>query len=358
MNVKPLNARRLKNINSVLLIQLGDIGDVVLTTPCIRTLRENFPKATVVVAVREKAKELIEDCPWADEVIAINKEKRKLFHQIAYQKDFVQRMRKFRFDLTIDLRTGTRGAILAFLSGARQRIGYYAQDNNLWRNRIFTRLSKIEYDPRQHVAEYYLSLLKFYHLKTKDTRPEIQVPLKRQKMATSMFKKEGILLDRPVIAIQPFSLWQYKEWGGIKFSRLIDWIRTEYGFPVVLIGSPDEKERAAHIMNRCEDGVYSLVGKTSIGTLAAVLKQCFLFIGVDSAGMHMAAALGIPTVSIFGPSSPVSWAPQGNQHSVVHKDMPCVPCRHKGCEDSEISRCLKQLTVEEVTAAVDKRLKT
>lgn len=77
---------------------------------------------------------------------------RKLFHQIAYQKDFVQRMRKFRFDLTIDLRTGTRGAILAFLSGARQRIGYYAQDNNLWRNRIFTRLSKIEYDPRQHVA--------------------------------------------------------------------------------------------------------------------------------------------------------------------------------------------------------------
>jgi heptosyltransferase-3 len=165
-----------REIDDILLIQLGDIGDVVLSLPSIRALKENFPGANVIVAVREKAAELIEDCPWATGVISINKDKGSFTQQIAYQKDFFSRLRKFRFDLAIDMRTGTRGAFLAFLCGAPQRVGFYAKDGKLWRNRVFTHLAYLEGRPGQHMAEYYLNLLFAYDLKTENIYPEINVP--------------------------------------------------------------------------------------------------------------------------------------------------------------------------------------
>ena len=166
------NNELIKDISNILLIQLGDIGDVVLSLPCIRALRENFPQAKVVVAVREKAKELIEDCPWATDVISVNNTKRRWIEEIAYQKDFFSRLRKYNFDLAIDLRTGTRGAILAFLGGAKQRIGFYAHDEKPWRNWLFTNLALPEAKPGRHIAEHYLSLLETYNIKTSHTFPE------------------------------------------------------------------------------------------------------------------------------------------------------------------------------------------
>ena len=345
-----------KNINSILLIQLGDIGDVVLTFPCIRALRENFPEANLIVAVRDKACELIEDCPWADGVISVNKQKRGLTKQLTYQKGIFLGLRKFHFDLTIDMRTGTRGAILAVLSGARQRIGYHSMNGKLWRNRIFTHLYLNEYNPLQHVAEYHLNLLAAYGLTTENIWPEIHVPDERHQTATALFKQEKIPLDRPAIIIQPFSLWGYKEWGTDKYAYLINWITSQYKFPVVLTGSPGESKRTSEIMNMCGRGVYDLVGKTSIGTFSAILKHSRLFIGADSSGMHISGAVGTPTVTIFGPSSPISWVPKGKQHLIVHKDLPCVPCRQKGCQDSGISLCIEELTVEEVRSTVERQL--
>ena len=121
---------------------------------------------------------------------------------------------------------------------------------------------------------------------------------------------------------------------------------------IIITGSLDERERADEIIKKCQRNTYNLAGKTSIGTLAAVFKRCRLFIGVDSAGVHIAAAVGLPTVCIFGPSSYIDWAPRGKQHCAVRKDLPCVPCQDKGCQGSEISRCLEELTFEEVRAVV------
>ena len=308
-----------ENIRSILLIQLGDIGDVVLSFPAIRSLHENFPEANIVIAVREKAKELIEDCKWATDVISINEEKRTWIEELKYQKRFFSRLRGFHFDLAIDIKPGDRGAILAFLSGARQKISFYADDGKLWRNRVFTHLATDEPNPGRHMAQYYLGLLEAYNIKTNHIRPEYDVPEDRYQKARALLKNKGIPSDRSIIAMQPFSLWKYKEWGVDKY---------------------------------CRQNTYNLAGKTSIGTLAAVFKACKLFIGVDSAGVHIAAAVGLPTVCIFGPSSYIDWAPRGKQHQVVHKDFPCVPCQNKGCQGSEISRCLEELTLEEVMTVV------
>jgi heptosyltransferase-3 len=341
-----------KNYRNILLIQLGDIGDVVLSLPSIRALKENFQQANVVVAVREKAQELIQDCPWATGVIAIDKNSRSFIQEIICQKNFFLRIRKYHFDLVLDLRTGTRGAILAMLSGARQRVGFYASDGKVWRNRLFTHLYAPETKPGDYVADRYLSLLVAHNITTDNCEPEIDVPLEKQQNADAIFTKAQIPFDRPVIAIQPFALWQYKEWGLDKYIQLINRLVSEYNVSVIITGSPDESKQADEIIKQCRRNTYNLAGRTSLGTLSAVLKTCSLFIGGDSAGIHIAAAVGTPTVSIFGPSSSADWAPRGKQHTVVQKDLECAPCHKKGCQGKGFSRCLEELTVDEVMTAV------
>ena len=341
-----------------MLIQLGDIGDVVLSLPVVRTLRKNYPRAKLMVAVREKAAELIEDCSWADGVISINKEQRKWHQEIAHQKNFFLQLWKHGFDLAMDLRTDSRGAILSLLSGARQRIGFYAMDGTLWRNRCYTHLAFLEGQPGQHMAAYYLRLPITYGLNTENVWPELTVPRKKLESAAALFRKENIPLKRCVVAVQPFSLWNYKEWSTAKYTRLIKWIQSEYQLPVVVTGSYEERRRADEIVKHCGANVYNLAGKTSIGMFAAVLKLCGLFVGGDSAGIHIAAAAGTPTVSIFGPSSAVVWAPRGTQHRIVQKDLSCVPCDRKGCQGNEISRCIDELGVEEVVAVVRDQLES
>jgi ADP-heptose:LPS heptosyltransferase len=345
-----------ENIRNILLIQLGDIGDVVLSLPSMRALRENFPGTNLIVAVREKAGELIADCPWVNGVISIGQKKRSLLNEVRYQTSFVARLRRFHFDLSVSLRAGDRSAILAFLAGARQRICFYAHDGQLWQNRVSTHLNLLDYTVGQYVGDYYSSLMAAYNIRPRDPLPQLDVSIERLKQVKALFAEEGIPRDQPVIAVQPFSLWQYKELTLPKYVDLIRIIALEYGLPVIIVGSPDERGRASTIAASCGANVSNLAGRTSIGMLAAVLKTCALFIGVDSAGMHIAAAVGTPTVSIFGPSSAASWAPRGPGHLVVHRNFPCVPCRQKGCEGKGQSRCLDELAVAEVMSAVEIQL--
>ena len=339
---------------SILLIQLGDIGDVVLSTPCIKALRDKYPRAKIVVAVWDKAAELLEDCPWLDHVMAVTKQSRSLWEEVFFQFNFFRKLRNFHFDLAIDLRTGTRGAILAFLSGARQRVGFHAVDGKLWRNRLFSSLLHREYPPGQHVVDYLLSLLEAFGVTTEEHSPALVVSGDKLEKIGDFFKEEMIEPGPMLVAVQPFSLWRYKEWGQEKYISLINWLIEKQNATVLVTGSAPERQRAEEIVRNCDKRCHNLAGKTSIATYAALLKKCHLFIGVDSAGLHIAAAVDTPTVSIFGPSSPISWAPRGARHLVVQKAFDCLPCRQKGCMGSEKSRCLDELSMGEVVQKIEK----
>lgn len=125
---------------------------------------------------------------------------------------------------------------------------------------------------------------------------------------------------------------------------------------ILITGGLDEKQKSLGITRSFEKGVYNLVGKTTLGQLAGILSISDLFIGVDSAGLHISAAVGTPTVSIFGPSSAISWAPRGDRHQIVTNKMDCVPCRQKGCDGTEKSLCLETLTVAEVKKVIEAQL--
>lgn len=362
MEIKKGSGKTLHRPKNILLIQLGDIGDVVLSTPCVRALRENFPDAKLVVAVRDKAEALLIDCPWIDELIPVRKKKHgeSVFGEFMRQVNFVCNLRDNAFDLTIDLRTGTRGAIMARISGAPRRLGFFGGDEVWWRNWLFTDLFALDYKPVLHVADYLLHLLEAYGVRVDPARrnPKIEVSAGSIAEAEQLFA-DLKLEDRMVVVLQPFSLWRYKEWSKKKYVALIRWLVQERRVTVLVTGSALEYNRAAEIVVEGGPGCHNLAGQTSLSLYAAVLKMSHLFIGVDSAGLHIAAAVGTPTVSIFGPSAPSSWAPRGTgPHLVVQKAMQCVPCRQKGCNNREVSRCLDSLTLGEVVSAVDRQLST
>jgi heptosyltransferase-3 len=340
----------------ILLIQLGDIGDVVLTLPAVRTLKQRLPEAAIHLAVRDKAADLIRDCPWADGVVSIRKQPVASPMNAVRMAAFFRDLRKRRFDTVLDFRSDDRGAILAYLSGAPRRIGLFAEDGRLWRNRLFTHTVDFDYRPGLYIGEYYARFLRFLGITPVDFTPEIRPSASRHREAAALLDRLSPPTNRPRIAFAPFSLWPYKALSPEKNIRLARALKEEPPAVVFLIGAPNERDAAARIAAAAGAGVINLAGRTGMGILPAVLQRCDLFVGIDSAGLHIAAATGTPTVAIFGPSSPASWAPRGGGHSVVTKDWPCVPCRKKGCAGSEKSRCLEALTVPEIMETVRRRI--
>ncbi len=347
----------LRNVDRILLVQLGDIGDVVFTTPGIRALKETYPEKEVHLLLRCYASGLMKDFPWADGIISVEKGKKGILERIACQGGFINQLRKRRFQAAIDLRTGTRGAILSFLSGAELRVGRYVHDGRLWRDRLFTHLIDPGYELDQYCALHSLNILEPFELRVKDVNPFLYVTNEAEERAKEILISEGIPEDLPVIALNPCSRWSYKEWTDSSYAELIDNIYAEFEVNIIITGDSQTKPRAECIIERSGKQAWNLAGKTTISELPGILKSCSLLIGIDSAPVHIAAAVGVPTITIFGPSAPVNWAPRGENHDVVQKDLQCVPCRRKGCNNTGTSRCLEELKVAEVFPVVEARLR-
>ena len=162
----------------------------------------------------------------------------------------------------------------------------------------------------------------------------------------------------PWVTLNPFSRWPYKEWDVKKWAQIIDWLWKEYKIATVVVGAATEHERAGKTVQAYPGKSYNLAGKTSLAELAGVLSLSRLHIGVDSAAPHIAAAVGTPTITLYGPSDWRDWAPVGDRHRVVVPDMDCVPCHKKGCNGNGRSECLETLGIEPMQTVIREVLKS
>jgi len=347
----------IKDIRSVLLIQLGDIGDVVWATPTFRAVKEAYPQANVSVLLRESFGSLLEADPHIHRIFEVKQYKGNFLDKAKKQIEFIRDLRKECFDLVFDLRSDDRGAFMAFLSGAPVRAAIMCP-GLLWRNRLFTHII-VPPAPKEKIygaAEQSLRLVREFGIDTKDTIPKLMVSEKVIKRAEKLLDANGITTVRRWITLNPFSRWQYKEWENEKWVQIIDWLRDECGIQTVIVGAPEEREKSINIANGCKEKIINLTGKTTLEELPGVLSLSGLHVGVDSAAPHIAAAVGIPTITIYGPSEWLVWAPLGEIHSVVTPDRDCAPCHQKGCDGSGISKCLEELTVDKTKGAIKKFL--
>ena len=341
-----------KDIHSILLIQLGDIGDVVWATPTFRAVKEAYPQANVSVLLRESFGSLLEADPHIHKIFEIKRYKGNLLGKAKKQLEFIRDLRVEHFDLVFDLRLDDRGAFMAFLSGAPIRVSIVHR--GLWQKKFFSHLvAPPSSDKRIYgAAEQSLQIVREFGIDTKDIIPKLWVSEKVKERVKQLLDREGVMAVSRWITLNPFSRWQYKEWGYEKWVQIVDWLWEEYEIPTVIVGAPEEREKSIDIVNKCKGRIFNLTGKTNLDELAGVLSLSVLHLGVDSAAPHIAAAVGTPTITIYGPSEWLVWAPIGETHSVVTPDCDCAPCHQKGCDGSGISKCLEELTIDKVERAI------
>ena len=344
---------------NILVIQLGDIGDVVLATASFRALKDHLPGARVHALVRKGCGALLAADPNLSGIFESRRGGGKLSDVARENVALARNLRAERFDLVIDLRTGDRSAILALLARGTEKVAY-AGDGAFWRRFIFTRLfdrlARRRPPPIRGPTSRCAScgppgstLGNFL--------PQLHVSDETDAAALEILSAAGISPGTRFVTINPFSRWKYKEWGYDRWAEVIARLGERHGLPSVLIGSAEESGEAAGILRTAGMEGRSITGKTSLGELAAVLRRSTLHLGVDSAAPHMASALGTPTLTIFGPSDWRAWVLPDDLHRVVAPDMPCVPCNKKGCDRKGRSVCLDDLPAEKVLRAAGEMLR-
>ncbi|MEN6489275.1 MAG: glycosyltransferase family 9 protein [Smithella sp.] len=347
-----------KYINKILLIQLGDIGDVVWTTPSIWAVKNSIPGSKVSVLVKEGFGGLLEADPSIEQVFEVKHYRGSLLHQAVSQLPFLKDIRAQHFDLVVDLRLGDRGAFMAFATGAPHRITmHHPEGVPFWRNYLFTH-GVVPDNPvhTRGATDQSLRILRKIGIDTEDIIPRLWISDSVKRRAQEILIDEKVKHLKHWITLNPFSRWQYKEWNDHKWVEIINWLWQDFAIPVIVIGSAEERPKAEALIRQCEARVFNFAGLTTLAELAGVLSSSRLHIGVDSAAPHIAAATGTPTITIYGPSSWKDWAPIGKGHRVILPNLNCVPCRQKGCDNSGQSRCLEELDTDQLKNVVRKAI--
>lgn len=344
----------IRGCRNILLVQLGDIGDVVLTTPTIRAVKETYPDARVSILIFKPYGSLLAADPNVHEVVETARIRGSLFQRLHEVVAFARRLRQKQYDLVIDLRTGDRGAILSFLTGAPVRVGCRGIKQQFWHEILFTKIIrdlKVAPPPVHPGADQSLRVVRELGITTEDSTPRLYIAPSNRLRAGALLAEAGLAPGTRMVTVNPFSRWKYKEWDNAKWGEVTDRLWEERRIPAVLIGSPDEAAGCEEIIAGRKGRAINLAGKTTLGELAAILSMSSLHLGVDSAAPHIAAAVGTPTVTIHGPSDWRAWRTVNERHRVVSATMDCAPCSMTGCEGSGKSRCLDDLTAEPVVQA-------
>jgi len=347
---------RNRNIGKILLIRLRNIGDVLLMVPTIRAFRAAFPRAFIAALVNAGTEEMLTGNPLLDEVLVVDPRWKTLPFGEHWKRElaFAGEVRRRKFDLAVNLTEGDRGDFLCLASGAPVKVGVYDKTKTLWwKKRVFNLLVKRS-DWRAPIVEQMLDTPRSLGLPAADKRVDIFYSAADRERVDRLLAERGIRPEDPVVHIHPTSRWLFKCWRDEGFAEVIDRLENTGRARAVLTAGTEGREldKIGSILRRCRSRPASLAGKISLKELAALSARAQFFIGVDTAPMHIAAAAGTPVIALFGPSGEFNWGPWGAGHTVIKKDLECRPCGRDGCEGTKRSRCLEEISAEEVWAQV------
>jgi heptosyltransferase-2 len=328
----------------ILLTRTDRIGDVVLTTPAIKAVRDRYPDAYIAFLVRPYARDIVEGNPYLDEVIIYDKYGR---HKGPLGTlGFVFGLRKKRFDLAVMLHPTNRVHLLAFLAGIPERIGYDRKMPFL----LTKRIPHLKQKGEKHELEYTLEVLRLIGIDAKDKGTVVRVSAKDEGKVERILDEYHVGRDVPLVAVNPGASCASKRWSPENFARLCDGLAAEFKARIAIISDTANAEFADAVAARMRHEPVNLAGKTTVGELAGLLAKCKLFISNDSGPVHIASAFKVPVISIFGRKdpglSPKRWGPTFEKSAVFHKDVGCDPCLAHECKIGH--KCLQAITPDEV----------
>jgi predicted lipopolysaccharide heptosyltransferase III len=331
----------------ILVIKLRYLGDVLLSTPVVASLRAVFPGAFLSMLVNPGTEAMVVANPHLDEVVALERSA-----SAARQLRFALMLRRRHFDVVIDLTDGDRAAILSRVTGAAIRVGFNRE--GLWRGRLYTHVVPLQQQPIP-ILRQNLMALDTLGIPVVESTPLLRVRPADEATAGAALDEMSIGPGEPFVAVHPGARWWFKSWPSERFAGLIDYMQEKLGIKVVLLGGNQDREIAEAILEQLGSARRSLVGRLGVLELAALLRRATLFVGNDNGPMHIAAAMGTPVVGLFGPSDPRVWGPAGQGHAVLYKGIDCRPCFHGGCRRGE-GNCMRLIGLEEVSTLVERLL--
>ena len=326
------------------------VGDAIMALPAIRTVRERHPQARISILARPYVAEIYQDQQVCDELIAYDP---KAEHRgWSGREKLIADLRARKFDVALLLQNAFDAAWLAWRAGIPQRIGYARDARSLLLSKAIPVPKPGEIPP--HEKFYYLELLR--RAGWLDQLPEVshitlQVPDAARQRAAQTLASAGARPTALRIAVGAgASYGSAKCWPPDRFAQALNAFLSHKDADVILFGTPTELPVSAAITANLVKPPIDLTGKTSIADLPALLSQCHLFLGNDSGAMHVAAAVGLPVVAIFGPTDPDGTSPVTPRATIVQQKPYCSPCFLRRCPTDH--RCMLSVTPPMVESAL------
>ncbi len=351
----------LHHVRRALVTKLRHHGDVLLTSPVFTALKRAAPALEVDALVYEDTAPMLAGHPAIAQVHTIDRgwKKRGVVTQLREEWRLLSRLRERHYDLLVHLTEHPRGLTLARLLRPRYAVTKERERRSRAWRRGFTHFYRLPARTERHVVEQNLDALRRIGVYPDESdRRLVLVPGADADARVGALLGEYGLGTRDFVQVHPGSRWLFKCWPAARTAELLDLVVSD-GWPVVLTGAPDDRERAlvaavlAAVRPSTRTRTIDLCGRLDLGDLGALTARARAFVGVDSAPMHIAAAVGTPAVALFGPSSEIAWGPwRVAQRVIVSTQHACRPCGLDGCGGGKVSECLTTLPVERVHEAL------
>lgn len=331
----------------IVILRTDRIGEVLLSTVAVDAVKRQYPGSKVYFVTSSYSEPLLSDREDIEEVFLADTFTRRgwILRAIA----LAGALRPCRFDAAIVLNPSKMLHLACFMAGIKIRAGY----SRKWGSLLNRKAADKRDQGLKHEIEYTLDLLKLIGIELEPFSPTLRASEKSCRSVEAILKDKGYRQDRPLIAVHPGSSNPAKLWPSAKFARLIRSIKKDLDCDVAVLGSGGEREVTASVIKESASEAIDLGGILDLKGLAALLSRASLYIGNDNGPMHMAAALGVPVIAVFGRNipgvGPVRWGPWGEKHTVFHKDPGCDPCYDTKCPYN--FKCLDNIGVEEVLEA-------
>jgi heptosyltransferase-2 len=329
-------------IRKILFLRFKSAGDTLLATPCFRAVKTWNPEAEVAALADEGTAPVLDGNPCVDGLLVLGGKARTAW-----------KIATGRFDLVIDLHGGSTSALFTLISRAPFRAGFRSYRFRRAYNLLAPSSREILGKEKVHTVEHLLSLLVFLGIPVPENpEPEIRVDPASLASVKKRLEKAGLSAGTPFAVIHPGATLESKRWRAENFTAAAVHIAGDLGLKTVFTAGARERGVLEEVRSLGPRGAL-VVDRLSLKELAALISLARLYVGNDAGPTHIAAALGIPVVAIFGSSNRVHWRPWTRRGKLVGADLDCIPCPGYTCGNPEKFACLEKATVEDVIRAVD-----
>lgn len=336
-----------ENIRNLLIRSTNWIGDAVMTTPAIRAIRKRFPNSHVSLLAKPWVMPVFENSEHIDRLLIYDDKGRHkgIFGKFRLARD----LKKYHFDAAILLQNAFEAALITFLAKIPLRVGYNTDVRQLLLTHAVSCTDEIK---KQHQTDYYLNIIRGIGMKEDNRALYLELNQRDRLRAEKTLLEQHLSLDDKIVGINPGATYgPAKQWPLDRYAHLADKIQAFTGGRIIIFGGPNDRKLGKKISQKMQHRPIDLSGKTSLGEAMALIERCDLFITNDSGLMHVAAALDVPLIAVFGSTNSITTGPLSQNSRIVQVPLECSPCLRPECPKGHLN-CMDQISVEMVFSGV------